>query len=313
MKSFLQTTEWLEFQRSIGRKAWRFSNGSITANIVRHNVPFGKNYLYIPYGPEIRVDEMVGGIRNELSLFVAYLKNLACEEKSFYIKIEPLDDKVPELFHQFGFKKSNKELQPKRSVILDLETSEEGLLMAMHHKTRYNIKVGEKYGLKFITGNNIDAFWELLELTAKNDNFSTHPKKYYEKLCTAPGLKTEMVFVEHEGVLIAGAVLLVYGDTVYYLHGAMDRDPKYKPMMAPYFLHWEVIKWAKGYGMKHYDLWGIDASKWPGVTRFKLGWLGSPKHGEGGGGRQVEYPGAFDLPISKMWYLTYKVINKIRQ
>ncbi len=301
MRSFLQTKEWLDFQKNVGRKTWRFDDGKIRANIIQHDLPFGKNYLYIPHGPEISFDEISGGIKNELAQFVAYLKNLARENKSIFIKIEPLDDKVIELLHSFGFKKSSKEIQPHRSAVVNLDKSEEELLSAMHHKTRYNIKVAEKYGLKFVVGNNIDVFWKLLKHTAKNDNFSTHPKEYYEKLCSVPGLKVETVFIQHEGVSIAGALLLAYGDTVYYLHGAMDRNQKYKPMMAPHLLHWEIIKWAKGYGLKNYDLWGINAQKWPGVTRFKLGW----------GGRQVEYPGAFDMPVSKIWYLIYKITRKI--
>ncbi len=300
-KSFLQTQDWLDFQKHIGRKTWRFDDGKIMANIIQHDLPFGKNYLYIPHGPEISFDEISGGLKNELSQFVVYLKNLAREEKSIYVKIEPLDDKVIEFLHSFGFKKSSKEIQPHHSVVIDLDKSEEELLVAMHHKTRYNIKVAEKASLTFTVGNDMDAFWKLLKHTAKNNNFSTHPKEYYKKLCSTPGLMVEMVFIKHEGVLIAGALLLAYGDTVYYLHGAMDRDLKYKPMMAPYKLHWEVMKWAKGYGMKHYDLWGTNATKWPGVTRFKLGW----------GGREVEYPGSFDLPVSKTWYFIYKIARKV--
>lgn len=304
-KSFLQTEEWLDFQKSIGRPAWRFDNEKVVANIIKHDLPFGMNYLYIPHGPEIHLDKISGGLKNELEHFVSYIKNLAREQKSIFIKIEPLQDSTIELLYGAGFKKSSKEIQPHRSVIMDLEKSEDELLSLMHHKTRYNIKVAEKNNLVFTVGNNIDAFWKLLKQTAKNDNFSTHSKEYYEKLCSSPaggtGLKSEMVFIKHKDTPIAGALLLAYDDRVYYLHGAMDRDSRYKPMMAPYLLHWEVMKWAKGYGVKYYDLWGIDANKWPGVTRFKLGW----------GGRQVEYPGAFDMSIRGFWFLIYKVVRKL--
>ena len=80
----------------------------------------------------------------------------------------------------------------------------------------------------------------------------------------------------------------------------MDRD--YKNMMAPYLMHWEIIMWAKSRGYEYYDFWGIDPQKWPGVTRFKLGW----------GGRVVEYPGSFDMPISSFWYFVYNLARKIR-
>jgi len=72
--------------------------------------------------------------------------------------------------------------------------------------------------------------------------------------------------------------------------------------MAPYALHWDIIKYLKQQGVAHYDLWGIDHQRWPGVTRFKLGW----------GGRTVEYPGAFDLVISKPWKLAYDLAQKLR-
>lgn len=301
MKSFLQTAEWLEFQKSVGNQCWRFDDGKIKANAIKLGLSFGNSVIYVPHGPEISFDNISGSIDHELGLFIDGLKRLAKQEGSMFVKMEPLDDKVPEVLHKFGFKKSSKEYQPHRTVILDLDKSEDELLTAMHHKTRYNIKVAERNNLKLVFRKDVDAFWKLLKHTAKNDNFSTHPKEYYEKLCNTPGITAETVFVEYEGKPIAGAIWLAHGNTAYYLHGAMDRDSKYKPMMAPYLLHWELVKTAKNYGMKHYDFWGIDANKYPGVTRFKLGW----------GGRQVEYPGAFDLSVRGFRFFLYKILRKI--
>ncbi|HZZ99248.1 MAG TPA: peptidoglycan bridge formation glycyltransferase FemA/FemB family protein [Candidatus Paceibacterota bacterium] len=300
MTSFLQSKEWLGFQASLGNKTWRFDNGKIKANIIKLSLPLRHSVLYIPHGPEIDFNAITGSISHELGAFAKHLKDLAKAERAMFVKIEPLDDKVPEQMHQFGFKKSKKEYQPHRTVIVDLEKSEDELLAAMHHKTRYNIKVAERHGLKLVFRKDIDAFWKLLRHTAKHDNFFTHTKEYYDKLCSTPGLMAETAFIEHDGNPIAGAIWLAYGDTAYYLHGAMDRDSKYKPMMAPHLLHWELMKTAKQYGMKHYDFWGIDAAKWPGITRFKLGF----------GGRQVEYSGAFDLSVRKFWFLVYKIFRR---
>lgn len=323
--SFLQTQNWLEFQKHIGRSVWHFDNGKIKANIIRHDLPFRKNYLYIPHGPEINFNAISGTINNEVAQFVAYLKNLAKEQKSIFVKIEPIDDKVPEVMHQFKFKRSSKELQPHKTVILDLQKSEEELLAGMHHKTRYNIKVAEKYDIVVkdsdLSGqDDLDTFWKLLKKTTKRDRFGSHSKGYYKKLVgyfqqdgmnpersredsqrasTSYGMKVNLVLAYHDEKAVVGALMMVHGETCYYLHGASDYDKR--SMMAPYALHWESIKYLKTHGVKHYDLWGVDAVKWPGVTRFKLGW----------GGQQVEYPGSFDLPISKIWYLIYKVARKI--
>ena len=142
----------------------------------------------------------------------------------------------------------------------------------------------------------------MLKKTAKADRFTTHNFEYYEGLLNffKDGEITAKLFiVNYENKPIAGAIVMLYGDIAYYLHGASDRD--YRNLMAPYFMHWEIIKKFKSLKFQYYDFWGIDANKWPGVTRFKLGFEG----------QVVEYPGSFDLPISKIWYLIYKIARKI--
>ena len=302
MRSFLQTEQWLEFQKSIGRKGWRFNDGKVIANIIRHDLPFGKNYLYIPHGPEINVGEVTGGLRNELNQFLTFVRKIAQENKSIYLKIEPLSDSVIELIYPAGFKKSNKELQPKRTVVIDLKQSDDDLLSNLHHKTRYNIKVAEKNGITVKPSFDIDIFWKLLQSTTKRDKFSSHTKDYYEKLLNffnEGEIKTDLILALQNDKPLAAAIILTCANSAYYLHGASDYEAR--KLMAPHKLHWGIIQYLKKNGLKYYDLWGINAHKWPGVTRFKLGF----------DGREIEYPGSFDLTFSKLWYFIYKYASKI--
>ncbi len=315
MKSFLQTPEWLEFQKSLGRPAWRFDDDKVVANIIRHDLPFRMNYLYIPHGPEIHLDQITGGLKNELENFFAYVRKLAREQKSIFVKFEPLEDSTIELIYATSvsrhLKKSSKEIQPKRTVVIDLEKSEDELLAEMHHKTRYNIKVAEKHGIVAKPSKDFDIFWSLLKKTAKRDRFSSHEESYYKKLLEffaadksiridlVLAVKDERPLTDTRDHALAATLILTAGDTAYYMHGASDLE--HRALMAPYALHWDIIKYLKEHGVKQYDLWGIDAQKYPGVTRFKLGW----------GGRQVEYPGAFDMSIRWFWFLIYKIKNKI--
>lgn len=300
--SFLQTTEWLEFQSSLGRATWRFDNGKIAANIVAHKLPLGKNYLYIPHGPVIHFDRFDEGVRNELDNFLAFLKDTARNNRSIFMKLEPASDSVTELMFRKRMRKADS-VQPQRTVIMNLGLSEEEMLSRMHHKTRYNINLASRKNLEFREADDVEIFWKLLKKTAKKDKFQTHEKNYYFKLYdffrNRDGLKTKLFVVEHGDKAIAAALVMFYGETAYYLHGAMDRD--YKELMAPYFMHWEIAKYLKSSGFHYYDLWGIDSRRWPGVTRFKLGW----------GGEMKEYPGSFDIPVSRIWYLIYRIARKV--
>lgn len=300
-KSFLQTPEWLEFQKSLGRKTWRFDDGKIQANVIQYDLPFGKNYLYIPHGPTINFDGIGGGLKHEIAGFFKYLREIAQQEKSVFVKLEPLMDTTIELIFDAGLRKSDKHVQPHRTTILDLTSLEEEILAKMHHKTRYNIKLAQSHSITIRPSTEINIFWDLLKKTTARDKFHAHQKSYYEKLLSlqAP-IKTELFIAYHENTPVAGAITMEHENVGYYLHGASDHD--FRSLMAPYALHWEIIKQYKSQGVAAYDFWGIDPELWPGVTRFKLGFSG----------HTVEYPGAFDLPISKFWYFAYNLARKIR-
>src|SRR3989338_9654664 len=163
MKSFLQTKDWLDFQKHVGHKTWRFDDGKIRANIIQYKIPFGKNYLYVPHGPEISFGEIQSGLKNEIDNFLKYLKDLGKENKSIFVKMEPLDDVVMEVIYRKGLKHSKKSIQPTRTVLVDLNLPEEELLDRMHHKTRYNIRLAEKHGLQAEDSNDVETFWKLLK------------------------------------------------------------------------------------------------------------------------------------------------------
>lgn len=298
---FLQSNEWAGFQRSLGREVFEYEKEGISAKIIKHELPLRKNYLYIPHGPEMDFNRMIGGLKNPVANFVKWLRELGRREKSIFIKVEPLTDNVAQALAEHKFRKSKKEIQPSKTVIIDLEQGEDELLGRMHHKTRYNIGVADKHGVVTGEGNDIEPFLKLMKKTAKRDKFNPHPADYYRQLLNYDGLQTKLYFAKHNGKPIASALILIYGDTGYYLHGASDYDNR--ALMAPYALHWHIITSNQKLGTSNYDLWGIDARKWPGVTRFKLGW----------GGKTVEHPGSFVLTVSRFWHLIYKLFHFFRR
>jgi len=304
-RPFLQTIEWLGFQKHLGRHVWRLDDGFIKANIIRHDVRFGQNYLYIPYGPELNLELARDGLKNELLHFLHYLHVLARQEGSMFIKIEPMHDMVIELLMRNGmkFRHTAHHVQPQRTVVVDLTLTQDQLLDKLHHKHRYNISLAQRKGVTVEESHDADIFWRLLQQTSEHDDFRTHGMLYYKKLLNyfsddTKTLRTRLFMAHHGGRPIAGVIMMEHGKTVSYLHGAMDRE--HRSLMASHLLHWELMQRYRQRGFQWYDLWGVDADKWPGVTRFKLGF----------GARVIEYPGAFDMTIKKMWSWLYKIAGR---
>jgi len=284
MDSFLQSTNWLEFQKSLGREVWQIDS----ILVIKHNLPFRKSYFYSPRCESKFLSES----------FLNKIKEIAKQENTIFFKAESFDlaRGKPDL-EKFGFKKSTN-IQPKKTLILDTSKSEQELLNQMHYKTRYNIKLADKKGISVKKDKSkFEDFWQLIQETSKRDSFRPHPKEYYRKMLEIPGI--ELFVAEFKGKIIAANVVVFYDKQAIYLHGASDYE--YRNLMAPYLLQWEQIKEAKKRGCLEYDFWGIDERKWPGVTRFKKGF----------GGREVEYPGAFDLVFQPIWYKIYKIARKI--
>lgn len=287
MESFLQSKAWVDFQKSLGRKVWQIDS----INVIKHNLPFGKNYLYSP---------RCGG--NFLSKdFLKKVREIAKKENAIFFKIEPSFAKASEnklALEKFGFRRGDN-IQPQKTLILDITKSEEELLKQMHSKTRYNIRLAKKKNIEIKKDKNkFENFWKLLQQTTKRDGFRPHPKEYYRKMLKVPGV--ELFVATYKKKIVAVNIVVFYKKTAIYLHGASDY--KYRNLMAPHLLQWEQIREVKKQGCAEYDFWGINEKKWPGVTRFKKGF----------GGKEVIYLGAYDLVFQPIWYKIYKLARKFR-
>ncbi|MBW6440721.1 peptidoglycan bridge formation glycyltransferase FemA/FemB family protein [Patescibacteria group bacterium] len=188
LESFLQCWEWGEFQKAIGKEIFRIGiedEGEIlaVALLVKYDLPFGKSYLYCPRGPVIKSENQ--DQKSERSdLLFSEIKKMAEKEKIIFLKIDPPVERKQKYLK--NFKKASTEIQPKDTLILNLEKSEEDLLKEMKPKTRYNIRLASKKGVKIISTSNYEKyfpkFWNLTEETSKRDKFVSHNQDYYWKM-----------------------------------------------------------------------------------------------------------------------------------
>ena len=294
MTSFLQSREWAEIQERDGRAAHRLQFGNEACYFFRHRLPFDFDYYYAPRPV----------IRNQEKFFESVAK-FSESTGAIFFRIEPLVElSIRSPLYAI---RSAPNLQPKETILIDLTKSDEELLIAMHPKTRYNIRLAEKHGLvirKEKSGEAISDFYKLLRQTAGRDRFHLHPQSHYQNLLMTFSYSAEyenVIFeARYDGRLAAAAIVNFYGGTATYLHGASDYSMRH--LMAPYLLHWEVIQAAKSRGCRTYDLWGIDEARWPGVTRFKRGF----------GGKRKTFPAAFDIVLRPFWYRLYILARLFR-
>lgn len=313
---FLQSWEWGEFQEKVSGKVWRLGvedNGEIiaSAKIIKKSLPIGKNYFYCGRGPvinntELRIKNYELRINEILDLLFGETEKLAREEGTMFLRFDPLFkiENLPAGRQGLKFKITQTlDVQPSKTLILDLAKTEEDLLKEMHQKTRYNIRLAEKKGVKIVEAGKerFEEFWHLLDQTSGRDKFRPHGRNYYEDMLKADKNFIKLFFAEYKNKPIAAGIFSFFGDTATYLHGGSADE--YREAMAPHLLQWEVIKLAKSLGYKYFDFHGIDEEKWPGVTRFKMGF----------GGEEVNYPGTFDLIYDAAWYNVYKMIRKARR
>ncbi|MCF7907166.1 peptidoglycan bridge formation glycyltransferase FemA/FemB family protein [Patescibacteria group bacterium] len=286
---FLQSWEWGDFQKKMGRKIWRLAvqeknKTLVQALIIKNSLPLGFGYLYCPRGPFFQ--DVSGQVT--LDFFFKQIKVLADQEKAIFFRFEPLK----EISLSLKIKKTS-DVQPSQTAFLDLQKKEADLLSAMHSKTRYNIRLAQRKGVEIEESQSLDCFWRLLQETAKREEFQIHDFEYYRELLNLS--QSKLYLARYLDKILAAHLVIFFNQRAFYVHGGSSRE--FSQVMAPHLLHWEAIRIANNNKCEYYDFWGIDSQKWPGLTKFKMNF----------GCRQVTYPGTFDLPFSSFWYNLYRV------
>jgi peptidoglycan pentaglycine glycine transferase (the first glycine) len=142
-----------------------------------------------------------------------------------------------------------KNIQPTHNWHLNIEPTEEEILVGMKPKTRYNINLAQRKGVTVRVGEKKDllVLWQLFLETATRNNIRLHSQNYYfqmwEQLSDG---NLKILLAEYQGKPLAGIILTLFGDTATYLHGGSSQQMK--EAMAPLMLHWEAIKLSKSSG-----------------------------------------------------------------
>jgi len=332
---FLQSEYWSKFQESWGRKTFELKaeneNGDIIicAYMIVHTLPVVRKYFYMPRGPIIQVQSSkfkVQSDNSKLKVFFDNLIELAKKNHIGWIRVELNSDSDLEIIRNTVEINGNKlkivkapvDMQPKEILVMDISGSEEEILARMKQKTRYNIRLAEKKGVKVFSVNSdqrsvINRFLELVKITAKRDRITSHPEGYYRKMFkTIPPEILKLYVVEYDGKIIAANIVSFFGNTATYMHGASDYA--YRDVMAPYLLQWQAILDAKKSGLTQYDFGGVDTryeirdtkyKKWEGLTKFKAGFAPDVE--------SIKFSGCYDIILKPGRYNLYRILQAVKR
>ena len=308
----LQTSPWGFLKADFGWKPRFVRQGQLGALVLFRRLPLGLTIAYVPRGP-------VGN--GDWEGFWHQVDDLCRQEHAVFLRVEPdiwepvqannLSAQLP------GFMETKQTIQPPRTILIDLGASEEELLQSMKSKTRYNIRLAERKGVKVEPSDNVELFHKMMMITGRRDAFGTHSLAYYRRVYDlfAPRNACQLLIASYNRQPIAGLMAFAHGNTAWYFYGASTDEERNR--MPTYLLQWEAIRWAKNKGCRTYDLWGIpdypedkledqflkrSDGLW-GVYRFKRGF----------GGEVHRTVGAWDRVYRPLVYKLYQVWADRRQ
>lgn len=215
---------------------------------------------------------------------------LAKKYRVYTLKIDPdvlIDDEAfISRMESLGYRrldtgKNFSGIQPRFVFRLYLNgRGEEELMESFHSKTRYNIRLAERKGVKVeLRGKEaVGDFSSLMLETGVRDGFVVRNKQYFENMMDNLGEHCRLYMAYSEkGEPIAGTLAIWYGDKVWYLYGASSNS--HRNLMPNYLLQWNMIKWAVEKGCRVYDFRGVSGdlsedNPLYGLYRFKKGFNG---------------------------------------
>lgn len=308
---FLESREWGEFKAEWGWKPLRFimednDNKKLAIQILKRKTPLGWIW-YCPKGPNLSSFSA-----NQWHYLLKSLAEIARKNNVLLIKIEPeiieTEEEIKK-YKSFDLIKSRLDLQFKATTFVNLKKTEDEILAGFKQKTRYNIRLAQKYGITVhedISQKGIKVMYNLYEETGNRANFLIRPKEYilsYWKKCI--DAKLGKIFIASlNGKPIAGLFAYHLGKKIWYKDGGSSKD--HKEAMAPYALQWHTMQRAKKNGFEIYDMVAVpplkernEKSPWWGLYRFKSGF--NPNI--------TEFVGCLDLPIKKHSYSIWRKLE----
>ena len=172
---FLQSSQWGDLKADFGWNVFRVISSTAGSQVLFRKIPLGYTIGYIAKGP----------VGNNWNSLWPEIDKLCRNQKAIYLLIEfdYFDSQAPIDYEKLAdFIETSDSIQPRRTIIIDINKPENEILQNMRQKTRYNINLAVKKEIKIIRTNDISIFDSLMKQTGHRDHFSVHNFAYYSSV-----------------------------------------------------------------------------------------------------------------------------------
>ncbi len=302
--------------------------------------PIDKNHViaYVPYGPELEpAEELQGCFLEQLSESIKPYLPKECvlirydlsweshwaKDHDYYdskgLWLGPPEITTQEMRFNFStenwnLRKASTNILPSNTLFINLRKSPEAILKQMKPKTRYNIGLSQRKGVRVKSAGieNLDVWYTLYTETANRNGVYLHNIEYFRAVLQAKVSNTQspadvrLLVAEKDGIPLAAMFLVMSENRAYYLYGASANQGR--QLMATYALQWQAMLTAQNMGCTEYDMFGLAPRPNPthpmyGLYRFKTGF----------GGEQFHRMGCWDYPLDTELYSFYTTMEQNNQ
>ncbi len=312
----LQTWEWGEFRRQTGLQVIRLGEFDedrlIQAyQLTVHPLPFGQNtsLIWFPRGP-MPHEQMLTSLteigQKKGAVYIKLEPNVSAPAAQATARFSPIRTFLTNHGCQLG-----KEIFINHTATLDLTKTEDELLAQMKPKTRYNLRLAQKYGVEVHEDNSptaFDTYVRLTKATTERQGFFAHTPEYHRQMWATlyPAGLAHLLVATYQGQPVVTWILFTHQNILYYPYGASSRQ--HHETMPAYAMMWAAIRFGREHDCTKFDLWGClgpeadPADPRYGFHRFKLGF----------GTQLQEFLGTYDLVVYHAAYPLIRTAENVR-
>jgi len=216
---------------------------------------FGKKLVSLPYFGYGGVISLSNDAQEALT---KYLEDYTREKNLGYFELRFLKPVHDHIISKDNF-----------TFFLDISRGTNEVWANLQSNTRNHIRKSEKFGLKIKKGKEfLSDFYQLYQKLMKRLGTPVHSFLFFKEFVKEFDNKVEIIVVEQEKKIVAGMILLFYGNIAHNVWAASDL--KYSKMDVNNYLHWQAIKLSMEKGAKIFDFGRSEKNS--GTYNFKKQW-----------------------------------------